>query len=414
VQPTRLLSRQYLLVVGATFLFFASFGASLPVLPRYVVDVLGRGDTVVGFVFAAYAMAAVAVRPLIGRVGDRSGRRLLIQVGAVLTAVALLGHLAADTVPLLVAMRLLAGAGQAAVLVGFTTMALDLAPPARQGEAASYVMVALQLGLGFGPLLGELLLITSGFAAVWVVSAIGSLVCVGATALFPPEVRRAAIVTRGLLHPAALRPGAIVFLGALGFVGWLAFMPLYGRSVGLTQVAPLFLLCSGTIALVRILGAKLPDRVGAVPLATIGLAVLSISLITMGLAPSVVGLYVTTVGLGIGTAILAPSMVLAAIQGSADDERAQVMATFTMFLDLASAIGPTALGLAAASTGYGPTFVVAGGAAGVGLVLLRVWLAPQLNRRRLASASPVSDPVTSAPPASHPVASDPIASDPAA
>jgi MFS family permease len=399
VESRRLFSRQYVFVVGATFLFFAAFGASLPVLPRYVVDVLGRGDTTVGFVFAAYAMAAVAVRPLIGRVGDRSGRRLLIQAGAVMTAAALLGHLAADTVTLLVVMRLLAGAGQAAVLVGFTTMALDLAPPARQGEAASYVMVALQLGLGFGPLLGELLLLSSGYAAVWIVSAIGSLVCVGATALFPREAKRRAITTRGLLHPAAIRPGVIVFLGALGFVGWLAFVPLYGRSVGLTQVAPLFLVCSGTIALVRVLGAKLPDRFGAVPLATIGLVVLSLSLTTMGFAPSAVGLYVTTIGLGVGTAILAPSMVLAAIQGVPAGERAQVMATFTMFLDLASAIGPTALGLAAATTGYGPTFVVAGGAAGVGLVLLRLWLAPKLAVGPLRTA---------------PLTSEPIASDPAA
>lgn len=377
MEPTRLFSRQYTLVVGATFLFFAAFGASLPVLPRYVVDVLGRGDATVGFVFAAYAMAAVAVRPLIGRVGDRSGRRLLIQAGAVLTGTALLGHLVADTVTVLVLMRLLAGAGQAAVLVGFTTMALDLAPPARQGEAASFVMVALQLGLGFGPLMGEVLL-GSGYAAVWIASAIGSLVCVGATALFPREPKRPVITTRALLHPAAIRPGVIVFLGALGFVGWLAFVPLYGRSVGLTQVAPLFLVCSGTIALVRILGAKLPDRFGAVPLATVGLVVLAVSLTTMGFAPSAVGLYVTTIGLGVGTAILAPSMVLAAIQGVAADERAQVMATFTMFLDLASAIGPTALGLAATATGYGPTFVVAGGGAGVGLVLLRRWLAPRL------------------------------------
>lgn len=397
MESTRLLSRQYLLVVGATFLFFAAFGASLPVLPRYVVDVLGRGDTAVGFVFASYAFAAVAVRPLIGRAGDRSGRRLLIQIGATITAVALLGHLVADTVSLLVAMRLFAGVGQAAVLVGFTTMALDLAPRARQGEAASYVMVALQLGLGFGPLMGELLLVGSGYAAVWIASAVGSLVCVGVTTLFPPEARRAEVPTHGLFHPAAIRPGVIVFLGALGFVGWLAFVPLYGRSVGLTQVAPLFLLCSLTIAAVRILGAKLPDRFGAVPLATIGLVVLTVSLTTMGLAPSAVGLYVTTIGLGVGTAILAPSMVLAAIRGVASNERAQVMATFTMFLDLASAIGPTALGLAAATTGYGPTFLVAGAAAGLGLVLLRSWLAPRLvvghlRARPLATETLASDP----------------------
>lgn len=389
VDPTRLISRQYVLLVGSTFLFFVAFGASLPVLPRFVVDVHGGGDATVGMVFGAYAVAAVAVRPLIGRVGDRSGRRLLIQVGGLLTGAALLGHLAADSMVLLVAMRLLAGAGQAAVLVGLTTLALDLAPAERQGEAASYVMVALQLGLGFGPLLGEVLLTGSGFAAVWIASAIGSLACVGATLWFPAEQPRVGVVTRGLFHPAAIRPGVIVFLGALGFVGFLAFVPLYGASIGLTQVAPLFLVSSLTIGLVRTVGAKLPDRFGAVPLASVALVVLSFSLLGMGLVPNAIGLYVTTVGLGFGTAVLAPSMVLAAVGGVPAGERAQVMASFTMFLDLASAIGPTALGLAAATTGYGPTFVVGAVASGIALVLLRRWLAPHL-----AAARPMAGPTS--------------------
>jgi hypothetical protein len=66
------------------------------------------------------------------------------------------------------------------------------------------------------------------------------------------------------------------------------------------------------------------------------------------------------------------------VQGIPYGERARVMATFTMFLDLASAIGPSTLGVVAAATGYGPTFVAAGAAAGLGLVLLRRWVAPRL------------------------------------
>jgi MFS family permease len=399
----RLFSRDFCLVVVGTFLFFAAFGASLPVLPRFVVDELGGGDMTVGLVFAAYAGAAVVIRPLVGRIGDRSGRRVLVLLGAALTGSALLGHLLVGSVGLLVLMRVLAGAGQAAVVVGFATLALDLAVSERHGEASSYVMVAVQLGMGFGPLTGELLLHSWSFDAVWVASAIGCLVAFVAALTLPTEGRAVALASRGLFHPAAWRPGIVLGLGTLGFVGFLAFVPLYGEQLGLARVAPLFLVGSGTIALVRVVGAKLPDRLGAVPGATVALMLLVVGLVALGLAPSAWALYAATVVMASGTAILAPSMVLAAVRGVPRNERARVMATFTMFLDIASAVGPAALGVAAARTGYGPTFVVAGGAAGVALLLLRFWLAPRLAAPS-APETRVPDVVT--PPASNAVTSD--------
>jgi MFS family permease len=278
-------------------------------------------------------------------------------------------------------MRLLAGAGQAAVVVGFATLALDLAPPARQGEASSYVLVAVHIGIGSGPLLGELLLDVGSFDAVWVVSALGALVCLLAAWLLPSEPKREVIVPTGLFHPAALRPGIVVGLGSLGFLGFLAFLPLYGETIGLMQVAPVFLLSSFTIAVVRTASAKLPDRIGAVRGATLALSFVAVGLLGMGLLGTPRGLYVTTVVMAAGSALLAPSMILAAVQGVPGGERARVIATFTMFMDIAAAVGPSLLGVIASGAGYGATFLLAGGAAGAGLLLLRVWLAPALDTR---------------------------------
>lgn len=383
---TPLLTRPFRLVVVTTLTSFLAFGATLPVLPRYVVDELGRGAGAVGVVFAVHALAAVLVRPLIGRVGDALGRRVLIGGGGALTALALFAHLAVDTLALLLVLRALAGAGQAAVVVGTTTRALDLAPADRYGEASSYTMVAVQLGFGLGPLGGELLLSRGSFAAVWLVSGLGSLLVAGAATVMPAEERSSMVAVRGLLHPAAIRPGVIFGIGSLGFIGFLAFVPLYADRLGLTVVAPLFLLCSGTIAAVRLVGARLPDRFGAVTSASVALLLVIVGLVAMGAWSTPAGLYVSALVLAAGTAIFAPSMVLAAVEGVADGERAQVMATFTLFLDLASAIGPVALGITAARGGFGVTFGAAGAAGVVALVLLRRWLAPRPAVPRIAAA----------------------------
>ena len=62
------------------------------------------------------------------------------------------------------------GLGEACFFVGATTMATDLAPEERRGEAVSYWSVALWGGLAFGPVLGELLLDGSNYDLVWYVA----------------------------------------------------------------------------------------------------------------------------------------------------------------------------------------------------------------------------------------------------
>ncbi len=62
------------------------------------------------------------------------------------------------------------GLGEACFFVGATTMATDLAPEERRGEAVSYWSVALWGGLAFGPVLGELLLDGSDYDLVWYVA----------------------------------------------------------------------------------------------------------------------------------------------------------------------------------------------------------------------------------------------------
>lgn len=382
----RLLSRDFLVVATSTLLFFAAFAMSLPVLPRYIVEELGRGEAVVGLVFGANALAAVLARPLIGRIGDRHSRRVLLVGGSVLTAVGLLAHLVADTVTLLVLARLVTGAGQAAVMVAATTIALDLAPVTRRGEASSYIMVALQLGLGTGPLFGELVLSRAGYDAVWVLSAVGAMVCLATALGLTREPRRAAPMVRArLIHPAGVRPGVILGVGAIGFIGYLAFVPLFGQEVGLAQVGPLFLVSSGTIAVVRTLAARLPDRLGPVPGASIALTLMAVGLLGMAAWRTPVGLYTMTFVMAAGSALLFPSLMLAATASVPEDERARAMATFTVFIDVTGAIGPSALGLLVVVGGFPGAFAAAGVAALIALGLLRGWLAPWLARQQVAA-----------------------------
>ena len=120
---------------------------------------------------ASFAGAAVAARPLIGRLVERFGRRAVMIGGALLAAAAGSLYGFVDALPVLLLLRGVTGVGEAALFVGAATLMADLSPSHRQAEASSYFSVAVYAGLGLGPLIGEVVLDRSGFHVAFIVAA---------------------------------------------------------------------------------------------------------------------------------------------------------------------------------------------------------------------------------------------------
>ena len=392
--------RQLLLLAVSEYLFFVTYALSFPVLPRFVTDVLGGGEVAVGAVFGIYALGGVLIRPLIGRIGDRFDRRTLLVAGGVITSVALVLHLPISAVIPLMVVRTLAGVGQAAVVVAGNTMALDLAPPARRGEAATYIMVAMQLGMGSGPVLGEIILRATSYETFWIVSAVGSMLCaVTALGVSRREVMHhqpaSGASTPALFHPAGLRTGIVASLGTLAFAGFLAFVPLAALDLGMESVGGVLFAASFVAGVVRLAAARLPDRLGPIRAGRISQGLMAVGLLVVAPLQSSAWLYVGAVVMAFGHALSTPAMLLAGSEVTPERERARMIATLTLFIDLSTAIGPAVLGLVAAFGGYSIAFVAAAVFPTVGVVLIRYWIQPWLEDAR-RPATPAAGPLSAA------------------
>ena len=178
----------FLAVAAASLVYFIADGMTLPIYPVFVAGPLGGDDAALGLVFGAFSVSALLLRPFSGRFADKRGRRPLLVGGAVLLVISMLGHIVASTVELLIVMRLLLGASEAAFFVAAFTMAADLTPEDRRGEAISLISLSLYAGIAIGPIIGELVLGEDRFALAWATAAALAVVAV-IIGLRVPETR---------------------------------------------------------------------------------------------------------------------------------------------------------------------------------------------------------------------------------
>jgi MFS family permease len=362
-----LLSPRFAVVLVASFAYFTAMGALLPSVPRFVEDELGGGGLQVGIGVGAFAVSAAALRPWVGRLGDTRGRRVLAVGGSAVVAVSIFSYGLATSLPVLVVARLLTGAGEAAGFVGFATAAQDLAPDHRRGEAASYFSVALYGGLAVGPPLGEALS-DHGFGVVWAVT--GS--CAVLAALVSLGIPRGRTVDappdRSFLQPDALWPGLILLLGLIPFTAFSSFVPLFAEDIGLDTVGPVFGLYAGLVLVVRIVGARIPDRIGWRRGSTLALSAVTIGISLVAVWGSVASIWVGAVGLAVGMSLLYPSLFTAVMAAAPEEERTHAVGTFSVFFDLSQGFGATLVGAVVSLSTERGGFAAAGVLGGAGLV----------------------------------------------
>ncbi|MEV7090584.1 MFS transporter [Streptomyces sp. NPDC093085] len=210
-------------------------GFTVPYLYVYVAQVRGLGAGTAGVVLAVFALAALVVLPFTGRVIDRRGPLPVLVGGALVASGGALAMGVAGSVPTAVAAAALLGAGTAVLQPALATMIVRSSTSATRTRAFATQFFLANLGLGVGGLIGGQLVDEhrpGTFLLLFAVEAVMFLVLAGmaATVRLPgaravlPGVSSAAAVEGGLR--GVVRHRAMVWLCLLGF---LVFFACYGQ-----------------------------------------------------------------------------------------------------------------------------------------------------------------------------------------
>ena len=157
-----------------TFLLWLGASAILPLLPEYLRG-KGSSDATIGFVMAAYFVAALVCQYPAGRLADRIGRRPVLLAGLAIYAAGSLGFLLAPSPVVDIALRALQGAGAGAAEVASLAMISSTVTLERRGRAFGSIYGGQLAGMAIGPLVGSLIGIGS-MTVLFVVAGAAALV----------------------------------------------------------------------------------------------------------------------------------------------------------------------------------------------------------------------------------------------
>jgi multidrug resistance protein len=365
------------------------FGIVLPVLPLYARRYHASPATA-GLLVAAFSLAQLIGSPLWGRVSDRVGRKPVLIVSLVGTAIGSLLTGLAGGLPLLFVGRLVDGASGASVSVAQASVA-DLAAPAERARLFGLLGAAFGLGFVLGPAIGGALSPIDPRLPFFVAAAIAAVNAVVALRRLPetrpqrsPVGPSSSPSTRTLRRTGAWRTPQVLALLGVSFLSLVAFSAFEGtfslfghQRLGLQQssIYVAFVIIGVLIAIVEIglvhptvtrFGERGALQIGLV-LNAAGLAILPAVHSRWWLAPSMVLL---TCGEGLITPTLSSTVAGQVDHGA----RGEVLGVQQAAGGLARVVGPSLGGLAFGGIGAGAPY--AGGAALVAVAALALAASP--------------------------------------
>jgi MFS family permease len=374
----RLFTKPFLLVSVANFASGMAYALFLH-FSGYLAD-LGASDTQIGLIYGATAVASIAMRPLLGTVMDRYGRRPVILFGNILNVVFVLLYLTVTTLgPWVYAVRIGHGIAEAMLFSALFTYGTDVIPKSRRTEGIALFGVSGLLPIGVAGIVGDFVLSIAGFRELFLTAA-GFAVLTLVLSLPLPE-RRPALKPgespRGFWKIVVQRDLLPIWwmIGSFSTVltGYFVFIRRYVDDTGFGSVGLFFSTYVAVAILERVFLGWLPDRVGRMRVLYPSLGILVVGFFVLAGAGSWVGVAIAGGFCGAGHGFIFPILTALLVDRAPETDRGSAMSFFTALFDVGTLVGGPTLGAIIDSAGWGPMYVVAGAALGVASVVFWRW-----------------------------------------
>lgn len=374
--------RSLLTLFTAGLLFWSSMASLLPTLSLYVQSVGGTKQQI-GFVMGAFAIGLLLSRAQLGKLADSRGRKQVLLVGTSVAAIAPLGYLLAQSIPLLLLIRAFHGISIAAFTTAYSALVTDLSPPGKRGELIGYMSLVSPIGLAFGPAIGGFVQAWVGYTPLFAMSATFAATAVFFTCKIAEpnfadltksdslsDDKNSQKYWQMLWNPRVRVPALVLLVVGLVFGTLSTFMPLFIQETKANLNPGLFYSTAAIASFgMRVVTGRASDKYGRGLFISGGLICYVLSMLLLYFANNSGAFLISALFEGCAGGTVMPMMVTLMSDRCEPHERGRLFSLCIGGFDLGLAMAGPTLGLVAEQVGYRNMFGLAAGLAGLALLI---------------------------------------------
>ena len=368
-----LLTRPILALISSAFACLVGFNLLLSVVPLYA-DEVGGGSVGAGLATGAFMLSTVLAQTQMPRALARFGYRPILAAGLLFLGLPTFLYAFVAGLPLVVAVTLARGVGFGIITVLFGALLVEVAPPARRGEALGLFGGAITLPAIFCSPLGLWIVEHSGYGIVFLLGGaaplLGFFSFLGMGAIRGGGRAGGGRFLDGLSRGPLLR--LVLLFAICTMVGGVlvTFLPLAAPGVGLFSAATaLFALALATTA-GRWWAGRFGDRNGPQGLLAPGLVFAALGVATLAQGGPALLVGASLFGLGFG-ALQSGTLVMVMARVS-KDEYGLGSTLWNASFDAGTGIGAFLFGFVIEASGFSIAFYLCAALLLAALLLVRL------------------------------------------
>ncbi|MGG1636192.1 MFS transporter [Paenibacillus sp. NRS-1760] len=385
----RLWTKSFILMTIGNLFLFNAFYMLYPTLPLFIKQ-LGGNESQVGLAMGAFMLSAVILRPLVGGLLDRFGRRPFIIWGLIFFILAMYMYNWVGGIAVLLGLRILHGMSWAVSTTATMTAITDMLPSTCRGEGMGWFSTSMTLAMAIGPMFGIWVAQNRSFSDLFLIAVVLSagalLLMLGAKMPFQPKAGTRKI---DLFEKSVLPVAASVFFLFIAYGGITTFVPLFAESIQVNS-GSFFLAFAATLALSRPISGKLSDRYGEIFVIVPALVITFGALIVLSLSSGLMGVLLSAILYGIGFGSAQPALQAATIRLTHPNRIGVANASISTANDLGIGLGAIILGSVSQYASYKVLFIVSALSVAISLILFTLFAKRSLQKKPSLHAESLS------------------------
>ncbi|MEK5023530.1 MFS transporter [Paenibacillus sp. FSL M7-1046] len=357
----KLWSLPYVFLMVSNALLFMVFEMMLPTLPLFV-RTIGGDAAQIGLVTGSFTLSAILVRIFAGVLATKINKKYLLIIGVAICTLTTGAYYLAPNVSILVAIRLVNGAGFGLASTYFATIVAEVIPKERRGEGIGYFGVGETVAISIGPMIGIMLLDLYGYQRLFL----------GGMAILLLSIMSIFLVKRKVTEEVPLQgvrvklfekrvffPSFLVFFTGFAASGIMSYLSLYALDKNFEQVGLFFFTIAIASFIVRFFSGSLFDKYGPSIILIPGAILSLLGFFVLFNADSNPSFFIAAFLYGFGFGAIFPAIQTWCLNLVEEHQHEDAMASFYNFFDIGIGGGAVLLGLLAAKYSYQAVFLVA-------------------------------------------------------